>query len=264
MGAISAPSSIPFLKRYLNDSNRSVRETCEIALAKIEWDNSEEGKKHRSTVAPSSEQYACALHHQYPFWLMWHCTNCAMQVLHLHRSRPALIKFAVWQGSAGRHFKRSDRCSEIHPTRRLTPSLRAISRHVRASKYRDTSCRRCTRRWVHRRQCAVQVRPCVGQPHTTTYTHLVHRHEIAFVFGQLLSAHAVPSLVKVLQDSSESDMVRHEAAEALGGIATPEVLPYLREWSKREDSPRVVKESCIVAIDMWEVSTSPCNAVAYY
>lgn len=89
---------------------------------------------------------------------------------------------------------------------------------------------------------------------------LIRRHEIAFVFGQLLSTHSVPSLLKVLQDSSESDMVRHEAAEALGGIATPEVLPHLREWSTREDSPRVVRESCIVAIDMWEVScTKPCD-----
>ena len=50
-------------------------------------------------------------------------------------------------------------------------------------------------------------------------------------------------------------MVRHEAAEALGGIATPEVLPHLKEWMNREDAPRVVRESCQVAIDMWEVRT---------
>lgn len=51
-------------------------------------------------------------------------------------------------------------------------------------------------------------------------------------------------------------MVRHEAAEALGGIATPEVLPHLKEWLQREDSPVVVRESCQVAIDMWNVSPS--------
>lgn len=51
-------------------------------------------------------------------------------------------------------------------------------------------------------------------------------------------------------------MVRHEAAEALGGIATPEVLPHLREWMTREDAPRVVRESCQIAIDMWEVRIS--------
>jgi deoxyhypusine monooxygenase len=48
-------------------------------------------------------------------------------------------------------------------------------------------------------------------------------------------------------------MVRHEAAEALGGIAVPEVLPHLKEWMNREDAPRVVRESCQIAIDMWEV-----------
>ena len=80
------------------------------------------------------------------------------------------------------------------------------------------------------------------------------RHEIAFVFGQLLSPHSVPALVEVLRNTQESDMVRHEAAEALGGIGTPEVLPHLKEWMVRGDSPRVVRESCQVAIDMWEVS----------
>jgi len=85
------------------------------------------------------------------------------------------------------------------------------------------------------------------------------RHEIAFIFGQLLSPHSVPSLLDVLRNDQESDMVRHEAAEALGGIATPEVLPHLKEWMIREDSPRVVRESCQVAIDMWEVCFPPCN-----
>lgn len=68
-------------------------------------------------------------------------------------------------------------------------------------------------------------------------------------------------------------MVRHEAAEALGGIASdgvdaderdgealklPEggVLAILREWAVKVDAPLVVRESCQVAIDMWEVSGS--------
>ena len=86
------------------------------------------------------------------------------------------------------------------------------------------------------------------------------RHEIAFVFGQMLSPDSVPALLRVLEDGKESDMVRHEAAEALGGIATPEVLPYLRDWMTREDSPQVVRESCQVAIDMWEVSAEICDS----
>jgi len=56
-------------------------------------------------------------------------------------------------------------------------------------------------------------------------------------------------------------MVRHEAAEALGGIASdgaedegevelPEsgVLAVLREWAGKTDAPGVVRESCQVAI----------------
>jgi deoxyhypusine monooxygenase len=62
-------------------------------------------------------------------------------------------------------------------------------------------------------------------------------------------------------------MVRHEAAEALGGIASDgaptegqeevDVLAILREWAVKEDAPVVVRESCQVAIDMWEVSHIP-------
>ena len=51
-------------------------------------------------------------------------------------------------------------------------------------------------------------------------------------------------------------MVRHEAAEALGGIATPECIHNLKEWMARDDSPQVVKESCQIAVDMWEYENS--------
>jgi len=68
--------------------------------------------------------------------------------------------------------------------------------------------------------------------------------------------HSVPALVKVLEDEREEEMVRHEAAEALGGIATDEVLPVLRKWAAKGDVPRMVRESCVVAIDMWEVCYS--------
>jgi HEAT repeat protein len=79
------------------------------------------------------------------------------------------------------------------------------------------------------------------------------RHEVASVFGQMLSPHSVPALLQVLQNPHESDMVRHEAAEALGGIATSEVLPYLKEYMTREDAPISGKGELL---DMYEVSLS--------
>lgn len=47
MGAISDPSSIAALEPFLIHENPSLRETAEIAIAKIKWDNSEEGKAAR-------------------------------------------------------------------------------------------------------------------------------------------------------------------------------------------------------------------------
>lgn len=64
-------------------------------------------------------------------------------------------------------------------------------------------------------------------------------------------------------------MVRHEAAEALGGIASDgegedgAVLAILREWAVKEDAPVVVRESCQVAIDMWEVSRNTLAKTNY-
>ena len=50
------------------------------------------------------------------------------------------------------------------------------------------------------------------------------RHEVAFVLGQMEHPASVPALVQALQDKTQHAMVRHEAAEALGSIASPEVI----------------------------------------
>ncbi|KAI9205283.1 armadillo-type protein [Polychytrium aggregatum] len=80
------------------------------------------------------------------------------------------------------------------------------------------------------------------------------RHEIAYVFGQMQHPASVPALVKSLSKTTEESMVRHECAEALGSIATPEVFPVLKQFS--QDPERVVRESCIVGLDMYEYETS--------
>lgn len=55
-------------------------------------------------------------------------------------------------------------------------------------------------------------------------------------------------------DTKENPMVRHECAEALGSIATDEAITVLQDYLK--DSERVVRESCIVALDMSEYENS--------
>lgn len=80
------------------------------------------------------------------------------------------------------------------------------------------------------------------------------KHEIAYVFGQLCNPVTVPSLVKVLKDESQAAMVRHEAAEALGSIATDECLPVLKSFLNDKD--QVVRDSAVVALDMYEYENS--------
>jgi len=80
------------------------------------------------------------------------------------------------------------------------------------------------------------------------------RHEIAFVLGQMSHEASVPFLKECLQNGKEQGMVRHECAEALGGIATQECFDILKLY--RDDAEEVVKESCDVALDMCEYENS--------
>lgn len=81
------------------------------------------------------------------------------------------------------------------------------------------------------------------------------RHEIAFVLGQLQNECSIGVLTENLKDNAENEMVRHECAEALGAIATEECIDILKEYLN--DDKRVVKESCVVALDMCEYENSP-------
>jgi len=214
MGAISSEASIPVLKKYVNDPERAVRETCEIALAKIQWDNSEEGRRHQEQQQKAED-------------LTYTSIDPAPPTSKLLTGKPAPENFTD-DNIKDLQAKLVDKNLPLFERYRAMFALRNLGTpdavDALASGFSDDSA--------------------------------LFKHEIAFVFGQLLSAHSVPALLKVLQNSSESDMVRHEAAEALGGIATPEVLPHLKEWMNRDDSPRVVKESCQVALDMWEYENS--------
>lgn len=80
------------------------------------------------------------------------------------------------------------------------------------------------------------------------------RHEVAFVLGQLQEEVSVPHLKASLDDANENEMVRHECAEALGAIATPYCFEILKKYL--EDDKRVVRESCVIALDMCEYENS--------
>ncbi|CAK5279908.1 unnamed protein product [Mycena citricolor] len=220
MGAISAPASLPVLREFLGDANRSVRETCEIAIAKIEWDNSEEGKRHAESAVDDS---------------------AAPTYTSIDPAPPSSGFFAGARAPAST-FSDAENVKRIAAQRAnmLDTDLPLFERYRAMFALRNIGT-----------PDAVDALAAGFEDDSALF-----KHEIAFVFGQLLSPHSVPALLSVLENSRESDMVRHEAAEALGGIGTPEVLPHLKEWQARPDAPLVVRQSCEVAIDMWEHENS--------
>jgi deoxyhypusine monooxygenase len=74
------------------------------------------------------------------------------------------------------------------------------------------------------------------------------KHEVAYVLGQMCDARSVGILMAVLRDGGEHPMVRHEAAEALGAVASSECVALLREFAG--DAEPIVADSCLVALDM--------------
>ncbi|XP_017774575.1 PREDICTED: deoxyhypusine hydroxylase [Nicrophorus vespilloides] len=73
------------------------------------------------------------------------------------------------------------------------------------------------------------------------------KHELAYCLGQMQDKCAINVLVKVLEDTNQEPMVRHEAAEALGAIGSKETLDILRTYLT--DPIVEVKETCELALE---------------
>lgn len=80
------------------------------------------------------------------------------------------------------------------------------------------------------------------------------RHEVAFVLGQLQSPLSIPSLINVVENKLENDIVRHESIEALGSIGTPACMEIIKKFIN--DPHDLVRESCEVALDMYDYENS--------
>lgn len=89
------------------------------------------------------------------------------------------------------------------------------------------------------------------------------KHEVAYVLGQMQDAQAVAFLQRVLRAGEENAMVRHEAAEALGSIASDECIGMLRTFVG--DAEPIVAHSCevwfgikVVAPSIPRISITDC------
>eukprot|EP00922_Rhytidocystis_sp_ex-Travisia-forbesii_P051870 GHVS01077001.1.p1 GENE.GHVS01077001.1~~GHVS01077001.1.p1 ORF type:complete len:376 (-),score=51.11 GHVS01077001.1:1110-2237(-) len=75
---------------------------------------------------------------------------------------------------------------------------------------------------------------------------VLFRHEIAYLLGQLGNTAAEKVLTDLLDDRTQDDMVRHEAAEALAAISSKSSIDLLLKHSRDEAAP--VRETCELAL----------------
>ncbi|KAK9461186.1 armadillo-type protein [Lipomyces oligophaga] len=197
LGAIGDEKSLPLLKKYLTDDPLEViRQTCELAVARIEWEHSRNSKEE---VLGQSDFESIDPAPPLPFE---NAKVSELQTLLMDQSKPLFERYRAM-------FRLRDLG---------TPD--AVDALI--TGFADPSA--------------------------------LFRHEIAYVFGQLCDPRSTTALIKVLQNTREEGMVRHEAAEALGSIATDDVMPVLQDFLT--DSERVVRESAVVALDMYEYERS--------
>lgn len=197
LGAIGDTGSLDLLRQYLeNDPLEVIRQTCELAIARIEWEQSTSAKTEK---LGKSEFESIDPAPPLPF------ENCKVDDLQRQLMSQSLPLFERYRAM----FRLRDIGTQ--------ESVDAL-----ITGFTDPSA--------------------------------LFRHEIAYVFGQLSDPRSVSALITVLKNENEEGMVRHEAAEALGSIATDEVMPVLQDFLK--DKERVVRESAVVALDMYEYERS--------
>jgi len=74
------------------------------------------------------------------------------------------------------------------------------------------------------------------------------KHELAYCLGQTKKESALEILRAVLRDERQEPVVRHEAAEAIGAIAPPDLEQYLQKM-EQEDKDVEVRETAHLAYE---------------
>ncbi|KAJ3163523.1 hypothetical protein HDU86_000104 [Geranomyces michiganensis] len=205
MGAIGLEESLPILTRYRdNDASRAVRETCVLAIEKIEHDNAKKAGEGKDATKTQQEH------------------------------------------SEASPYTSVDPAPAVEE-KKTTAELRNMLLDSNLSLFRR-----------YRAMFALRnrgdVESVLALAEGLEDDSALFRHEIGYIFGQMQHPASVPALIKCLSNTAEEGMVRHECAEALGSIAEPDCLEALKLFVN--DPERVVRESCIVGLDMYEHETS--------
>ncbi|SCV02167.1 LANO_0F15676g1_1 [Lachancea nothofagi CBS 11611] len=198
LGALGDKDSLPLLETYYNDDPLlEIRQTCELAIGRIKWQNSDSAK-----TESLQESLYSSIDPAPPLTLDADFKIEQLKEIMNDQEKPLFERYRAM-------FRLRDIGSD--------EACFAL-----ASGFDDPSA--------------------------------LFKHEIAYVFGQVGNPIVVSKLIEVLNREHEAPMVRHEAAEALGSIATDDVLPILKGHLTDKDD--VVRESAIVALDMYDYENS--------
>lgn len=199
LGALGDKDSLLLLEDYFkNDPSLEIKQTCELAIERIKWENSEKAKSEN-------------------------------------------LETSLYTSIDPAPPMPSDQESKIEKLQKLLndQDKPLFERYRAMFRLRDLGTDEA---------CLALASGLEDDPSA------LFKHEIAYVFGQLCNPVTVPALIKILKDEREAGMVRHEAAEALGSIATDECLPVLQSFLN--DKEQVVRDSAVVALDMYEYENS--------
>ncbi|KAI9731367.1 MAG: deoxyhypusine hydroxylase [Cirrosporium novae-zelandiae] len=234
LGALGHIGSLELLKKYRDDPNVhiAVRETCELAVDRIEWEASDRSKTE-------------TIHERYEY-----TTFCTILRARGKVAFEMLIDYNSDFGSTDPAPALPDdlahRSIDQLEADLLNPKLSLFVRYRTMFALRELA----SPPDIPTAPRAIKALAAGFKDKSALF-----KHEVAFVFGQLSHPDAIPTLVAVLKDPSEADMVRHEAAEALGSLGDNEgVEDVLKQFIN--DPEDVVRESCIVALDMAEFEKS--------
>ncbi|XP_045599826.1 deoxyhypusine hydroxylase [Procambarus clarkii] len=195
LGAIGDPTVLDLLRSYSKDPVTEVAETCQLAVSRIEWLQSECSKVEKF--------------------------NGADKFFSVDPAPPAM----------------ETNINKLNE-RLVDESLSLFDRYRAMFSLRNLNSPESAKALATGFKC----------------NSALFRHEIGYVLGQMSHDIVVEELAAVVRDEKENEMVRHEAAEALGSIATEAAMTVLKEYLG--DEARVVRESCEVALDMSEYENS--------
>ncbi|KKY16612.1 putative deoxyhypusine hydroxylase [Phaeomoniella chlamydospora] len=224
LGALGDVGSVELLAFMRDDESEPtvVRETCDIALDRIQWENSKERRAEK-------------LKARYE-------THCLPEIAKGTMKLTLFSDFASIDPAPPMPLESAPQSIESLRSTLLDASLPLFKRYRAMFALRDLAS-------PPDLPTAIPAVQALSAGFTDSSA--LFRHEIAFVFGQLSHPASIPSLVTVLSNLQEASMVRHEAAEALGSLGGEAgVEDTLKTFIN--DPEQVVRESVIVALDMAE------------